>query len=98
MALINTAEKRGCQTKEQALFPGHTVTYSTQDKVCMYLDDHTHNGQCEDPSRVGHRPAIDVITSCQSHTQAIIRIYFVILYKPFTNATGREKVNKPSVH
>lgn len=30
----------------------------------QYLDDHAHNGQREDSSRMGRRPAIYVITSC----------------------------------
>ncbi len=39
--------------------------------VCVraYLDDHAHNRQREDSSRMGRRPAVYVITSCQSNTQ-----------------------------
>lgn len=43
-------------------------------KVCSYLEDHAHDGQREDSSRMGRRPAIYVITSCQSNPQTTIRI------------------------
>lgn len=65
--------------------------------LCMYLDDHAHNRQREDSSRVGRRPAIYVITSCQSNPQTTIRIHFAQI-KAFTNVTVSEWVNTVHVH
>lgn len=41
--------------------------------VCVfeYLDDHTHDGQREDSSRMGRRPAVYIIASCRSTTTVI---------------------------
>ncbi len=38
-------------------------------QMCVYLDDHAHNRQRENSSRMGRRPTVYVITSCQSNTQ-----------------------------
>lgn len=59
---------------------------------CVYLDDHTHNGQQEDSSGMGRRPAIDVITSCQIKCTTI-RLHFV-QNKASTNLIMTELVNK----
>lgn len=43
----------------------------------VYLDDHAHNGQRQDSSRVGRRPAVDVITSCGENTRAAISLCLI---------------------